>query len=163
MATYLRTPKNEMLVVPNSKIISEEVLNYSALARREGLILHTTVGVGYDAPWRQVEAMLLEAAARSPGVLREPKPFVLQKMLGDFAVTYELNGYCDQPQAMGRVYTQLHQNILDLFNEYGVQIMTPAYEGDPERIKVVPPNQWYAAPARQSDGQDEVPSVPKAS
>jgi small-conductance mechanosensitive channel len=176
LATYLRTPKNELLVVPNSKIINEEVVNYSALARREGLILHTAVGIGYDAPWRQVEAMLLEAAARSPGVLREPKPFVLQKMLGDFAVTYELNAYCDQPQAMGRVYTQLHQNILDLFNEYGVQIMTPAYEGDPERIKVVPPNQWYAAPARQSDGQEsfdpkssavsrdpDVPPIPKAS
>jgi small-conductance mechanosensitive channel len=159
MATYLRTPKNEMLVVPNSKILAEEVLNYSTLARRQGLILHTTVGVGYDAPWRQVEAMLLEAAARSPGVLREPKPFILQKTLGDFAVTYELNAYSDQPHAMGMVYTQLHQNILDVFNEYGVQIMTPAYESDPDSTKVVPRSQWFAAPATPSDDQQ----IPRAS
>jgi small-conductance mechanosensitive channel len=123
------------------------------------LILHTTVSVGYDAPWRQVEAMLLEAAARSPDVMREPKPFVLQKKLGDFAVTYELNAYSDQPHAMGKAYSQLHQNILDLFNEYGVQIMTPAYEGDPERAKVVPRGQWYASPATPSGDQQ----FPKAS
>jgi small-conductance mechanosensitive channel len=159
MATYLRTPKNEMLVVPNSKILAEEVLNYSTLAQRQGLILHTMVGVGYDAPWRQVEAMLLEAAARSPGVLREPKPFILQKTLGVFAVTYELNAYSDQPHEMGKVYTQLHQNILDVFNEYGVQIMTPAYEGDPGTAKVVPRAHWYAAPATPSDDRQ----FPKAS
>src|SRR5262245_8599968 len=168
MATYLRTPRNELLVVPNSKIISEEVVNYSALVRKEGLILHTTVGVGYDVPWRQVEAMLLEAAARSPGLLCEPKPYILQKLLGTFAVTYELNGYCDRPHIMERVYTQLHQNILDIFNEYGVQILVPAYESDPERPKVVPRNQWYTSPARQPDGQElsgtsDNPAVPKAS
>jgi len=159
MATYLRTPKNEMLVVPNSKILSQEVLNYSTMARRQGLILHTTVGVGYDIPWRQVEAMLLQAAARSSRVLKEPKPFVLQKRLGDFAVTYELNAYSDQPNSMGAGYTELHRNILDMFNEYGVQIMTPAYEGDPDRPKVVPRAHWYAAPALPSDDQQ----IPKAS
>jgi small-conductance mechanosensitive channel len=158
MATYLRTPKNEMVVVPNSKIINEEVVNYSTLARGRGLILHTTVNVGYDAPWRQVEAMLLEAAARTNGILRKPKPFVRQKVLGDFAVSYELNGYCDQPRAIGRLYSRLHQNILDLFNEYGIQIMTPAYESDPNNPKVVPPDRWYAAPARlvsSGDGQKD--------
>jgi small-conductance mechanosensitive channel len=124
--------------------------------------LHTTVGIGYETPWRQVEAMLLEAAARTPGLMREPKPFVLQKALGDFAVTYEINGYCDQPLTIERVYSQLHQNILDLFNEYGVQIMTPAYEHDPEEAKVVPRNQWYASPARPPDASD-APSIPKAS
>jgi len=146
-------------VVPNSKILSQEVLNYSTMARRQGLILHTTVGVGYDIPWRQVEAMLLQAAARSSRVLKEPKPFVLQKRLGDFAVTYELNAYSDQPNSMGAGYTELHRNILDMFNEYGVQIMTPAYEGDPDRPKVVPRAHWYAAPALPSDDQQ----IPKAS
>jgi small-conductance mechanosensitive channel len=165
MATYLRTPKNELVVVPNSKIISEEIINYSTLARHEGLILHTTVGVGYDAPWRQVEAMLLEAASRTTGLLREPKPFVLQKALGDFSVTYEVNGYCDQPHSMGRAYSRLHQNVLDLFNEYGVQIMTPSYESDPEQAKVVPKERWYAPPARPPDSEElrDAPSVPKAS
>jgi small-conductance mechanosensitive channel len=147
MVTHLRTIKNEVVAVPNSKIINEEVVNYSALARTEGLILHTTVGIGYEVAWRQVEAMLLEAAGRTVGLLREPKPFVRQIELGTFAVTYEINAYCDEPGAMGERYTALHRNILDIFNEYGVQIMTPAYEGDPEQAKVVPKDRWSAPPA----------------
>ena len=149
--THLRTPKNEEVVMPNSTLLSSYVVNYSALARTRGLILHTTVGIGYATPWRQVEAMLLEAARRTPGLRREPPPFVLQKSLGDFCVVYEINVYCDDPAQMPRLYTLLHQNILDVFNEYGVQIMTPAYEGDPERPKVVPKEQWWTAPASKRD------------
>lgn len=145
--TRIRTPKNEDVVVPNSMILGGEVVNFSTLARTRGLILHTTVGIGYETPWRQVEAMLLVAAGRVDGLLREPAPFVLQKTLGDFCVTYELNAYCDRPQAMNQLYTELHRSILDVFNEYGVQIMTPSYEGDPEQPKVVPREQWFAAPA----------------
>jgi small-conductance mechanosensitive channel len=147
MVTHLRTIKNEEVVVPNSTIINSNIVNYSTLAGSRGLILHTTVGIGYETPWRQVEAMLLLAAERTPGLLKEPEPFVLHKSLGDFAVTYELNAYCDDPRAMARLYTAMHQNILDVFNEHGVQIMTPAYEGDPETPKVVPKDQWYQAPA----------------
>ncbi len=145
--THVRSPKNEDIVIPNSVILGNHVVNYSTLARSRGLILHTTVGIGYETPWRQVEAMLLTAADRTPDVLREPPPFVLQTALGDFAVTYELNAHCDRPAEMARIYTELHRNILDVFNEYGVAIMTPAYEGDPEQPKVVPRDQWYAAPA----------------
>ena len=159
MVTYLRTLKNEMVAVPNSMIINGEIINYSTLARKEGLILHATVGIGYETSWRQVEAMLLEAAARTPGLLREPKPFVLQKELGDFAVTYEVNAYCDEPRAMLPLYTALRQNILDLFNEYGVQIMTPAYRSDPAQAKIVPKDQWYAAPARPPASRE--PGSPK--
>ena len=97
--------------------------------------------------WRQAEAMLLAAEDRTPGLLKQPPPFVLQKTLGDFAVTYEINVYCDQPQSMGKLYTALHQNILAVFNQYGVQIMTPAYEEDPEQPNVVPKEQWFMAPA----------------
>src|SRR5215467_3773525 len=147
-ATHLRTIKNEEVIIPNSSILSNEVVNYSSLAHRHGLILHTTVGIGYETPWRQVEAMLLIAAERTPGVLSEPKPFVRQLSLGDFAVTYEINVYCDNPQAMAQIYTGLHRNILDVFNEHGIQIMTPAYEGDPESPKVVPKEQWFTAPAK---------------
>ena len=147
LVTHLRTIKNEEIVVPNALILNSHVINYSTLARSRGLILHTTVGIGYETPWRQVEAMLRVAAERPPGLLKEPPPFVLQKSLGDFAVTYELNVYCDNPQAMGRLYAALHQHILDVFNEYGIQIMTPAYEGDPEQPKVVPKEQWFMAPA----------------
>ncbi len=148
LVTRLRSPKNEEIVVPNSIILNSNVINYSALANQAGLILHTTVGIGYETPWRQVEAMLLLAADRTPGLLKLPPPFVLQKSLGDFCVTYEINVYCDQPSSMGSLYAGLHRNILDVFNEYGVQIMTPAYEGDPQQPKVVRKEQWFAPPAQ---------------
>jgi small-conductance mechanosensitive channel len=147
LVTHLRTPKNEEVVVPNSVVLQSHIVNYSKLAKSPGLILHTTVGIGYETPWRQVEAMLLLAAERTDGVLQDPRPFVLDKSLGDFAVTYELNVYVDGAQYIPQRYAALHRNILDVFNEHGVQIMTPAYEGDPEQPKVVPREQWYTAPA----------------
>jgi len=147
--THVRSLKNEEVVVPNSVILNSAVVNYSTLAASRGLILHTTVGIGYETPWRQVEAMLLMAADRTPRVLKEPPPFVLQKSLGDFAVNYELNAAIDRPGEMNSIYTELHRHILDVFNEYGVAIMTPAYEGDPEQPKIVPKDQWYAEPARR--------------
>ena len=146
--THVRTIKNEEVVVPNSQILNAAVTNFSSLAKSDGLILHTTVGIGYETPWRQVEAMLLEAARRTPGLMTEPPPFVFHLQLGDFCVTYELNVYCSQPRKMRATYTELHRHILDVFNEYGVQIMTPAYEGDPDVPKIVPKDQWYQAPAR---------------
>jgi small-conductance mechanosensitive channel len=145
--THLRTIKNEELVIPNSQILGNQVLNYTSLAQTRGLILHTDVGIGYETPWRQVEAMLLAAAERTAGLARDPRPFVLEKSLGDFAVTYELNVYCKNVQAIQELYAELHRNILDVFNEYGVQIMTPAYESDPVEPKVVQRKDWYAAPA----------------
>jgi len=146
--THLRTIKNEEVIVPNSTILSGHIVNYSSFARERGLILHTTVGIGYEVPWRQVEAMMKLAAERTPGLLREPQPFVLQKSLGDFSVTYELNVYVDDPHGMAVTYSELHKNVLDAFNEYGVQIMTPAYEGDPDQPKVVSKDKWYAKPAK---------------
>ena len=146
--THLRTPKNEEVTIPSSTILNSHVVNYSALAREGGLILHTTVGIGYETSWRQVEAMLIDAANRTEGLLREPSPFVLQKNLGDFCVTYEINAYCDRPQHMEQLYSSLHRNILDVFNEHGVQIMTPNYVADSEQPKVVPKEQWYPAPAK---------------
>jgi small-conductance mechanosensitive channel len=148
LVTHLRTPKNEEIVVPNSLILNSSVVNYSTLAREGQLVLHTTVGIGYETPWRQVEAMLLQAASNTQGILKEPAPFVLQKALGDFCVNYEINVFCDNAQAMNRLYTALHQNILDVFNEYGVQIMTPNYESDPSEAKLVPRDQWFLPPAR---------------
>ena len=154
--THLRTIKNEEVIIPNSSILNNEVVNYSSLAHRHGLILHTTVGIGYETPWRQVEAMLLIAAERTPGIMSDPKPFVRQLSLGDFAVTYEINVYCGNPHAMAQVYTALHRNILDIFNDHGIQIMTPAYEGDPESPKVVPKEHWFDAPAKPAAGPETV-------
>jgi small-conductance mechanosensitive channel len=147
LVTHLRTVKNEEVVVPNSVVLNSHVINRSTLAKTRGLILHATVGIGYETPWRQVEEMLKLAAGRTPGLLAEPPPFVHLQALGDFAVTYEINAYTDDPHGMARHYSELYRNILDVFNEYGVQIMTPAYEGDPEQPKLVPKEQWYIAPA----------------
>jgi small-conductance mechanosensitive channel len=149
--THLRTVKNEEVSIPNSQILSGHVVNYSSLAREQGLILHTTVGIGYETPWRQVEAMLLMAAERTAGLLGEPSPFVLQKELGDFAIVYELNVFCDSPQEMNELYTELHRRILDVFNEFDVQIMTPAYRADTPEPKVVPREKWYEPPALKAE------------
>ena len=148
LATRLRSLKNEIVVIPNSTILNSNIINYSSEAQANGLILHTTVGIGYEVPWRQVEAMLLQAADRTKGVRTEPKPFILQQALGDFAITYELNVYCDDARQMVKLYSELHRNILDVFNEFGVQIMTPNYVQDSQQPKVVPKDQWYAPPAK---------------
>lgn len=149
MVTRVRTPKNESVIIPNSNILNTDVINFTQLAKTEGLQLHTTVGIGYDVPWRQVEAMLIEAAKRTGGLDHSRDPFVLQTALGDFAVSYQLNAYCTDPAPMMQIYSDLHANIQDVFNEHGVQIMSPAYVADPERAKLVPPERWFEAPARK--------------
>ena len=146
--TILRTVKNEEIIVPNSMILNSHVINYSAKARERGLILHTAVSIGYDTPWRQVHEMLLMAARKTPGLLAEPEPFVLEKSLDDFYVTYELNVYTDEPEKMTVFYSELHQNILDVFNEYGVQIMSPNYVADRAESAIVSKEKWYAPPAK---------------
>lgn len=150
--THLRTPKNEEVTLPNAQILGLHVVNYSALAQSHGLIVGVELGIGYEVPWRQVEAMLLLAAQRTEGALREPAPFVHQRQLGDFAVSYELNVYSNDARAMNHLRTALHRQVLDVFNEHGVQIMTPAYEGDPELPKVVAKANWFEAPALRPPG-----------
>jgi len=151
LVTRLRSLKNEEIVIPNSTILNSNIINYSTEAKSNGLILHTTVGIGYEVPWRQVEAMLLLAADRTKGIRPEPKPFILQQALGDFAITYELNIYCEDARQMMRLYSALHRNILDVFNEYNIQIMTPNYEQDTPQPKTVPKDQWYAPPAKSEE------------
>jgi len=143
MVTRVRTHKNEDVIIPNSTMLNSNIINYSARAKEMGLILHTTVGIGYETPWRQVDGMLKLAAEKTDGLLKNPPPFVIKKSLGDFAVNYEINAYCDDVDKIPVYYNNLHQNILDIFNENNVQIMTPAYEGDPDTPKLVPKEQWY--------------------
>lgn len=152
LVTRMRSLKNEEIVIPNSIVLNSNVVNYTKLARDKGLILHTTVGIGYEVPWRQVEAMLLQAAEKTPGLREAPRPFVLQQSLGDFAVNYEINAYCNDASQMMQIYTALHKNILDAFNEYGVQIMTPSYVYDTEQPKIVPKDKWYDPPAGTDGG-----------
>ena len=156
LVTHIRSLKNEMVIIPNSTILNSEIINYSTLAKKkEGIILHTSVGIGYEVPWRQVEAMLIEAATRSRGLLQQPAPFVLQTALTDFAVTYELNAYCKDATNMAGLYSDLHRSIQDVFNEYDVQIMTPNYVADTPDQKLVPKEQWYTPPASKPEPREE--------
>ena len=147
--THLRTFKNENVAVPNSQLLNSHITNYSKLAKTSGVILHTIAGIGYETPWRQVEAMLLEAARRTSGAKTDPPPFVLQLKLDDFCVQYELNVHIAEPLLILETYTELHRNVLDVFNEYRrADHDAGVHEGPGRSPKVVPPDQWYLAPAK---------------
>lgn len=148
LVTHLRSFKNEEIIIPNSTILSGEIINYSSMAKKHGLILHTTVGIGYEVPWRQVEAMLLMAAERTDNLQRRSQAFVMQTGLGDFGINYELNVFCKKAEKMMQIYSDLHRNIQDVFNEYEVVIMTPHYTGDTEDPKFVPKDKWHISPAK---------------
>jgi small-conductance mechanosensitive channel len=127
LVTRLRTPKNEMVSIPNSLILTTQVLNYTTLAAERGLIAHTSVTIGYDAPWQKVHELMIAAALRTEGILSDPPPFVLQTALNDFSVSYEINAYVKSPFPLLRIYSALHANIQDCFNEAGMEIMSPNY------------------------------------
>lgn len=125
--TKIKTPKNVIVAVPNAMVLANHIINYSELAKARGLILHTIVSIGYDVPWQQVHELLLSAAHATEGVEEDPEPYVLQTSLDDFYVSYELNGYTSTPNKMPGIYSRLHGNIQDAFNEAGVEIMSPHY------------------------------------
>jgi small-conductance mechanosensitive channel len=151
LSTKIRTNKREEVNIPNNLLVSTTTKNFSRLAGAEGVILYTTVTIGYDAPWRQVHAMLIEAAHRTPGLRTEPPSFVNQTALSDFYVEYQLNAHLERPEARIRVLADLHANIQDVFNEHGVQIMSPHYETDPADKKWVPRERWHEPPAAAPD------------
>ena len=127
LVTRIRTIKNVVITLPNAMVMQNQVTNYSADADNNGLILHTTITIGYDAPWRQVDQLLVQAALNTPDILKSPPPFVLKTSLDDFYISYELNAYTDQASKMAATYSTLHENILDEFNRGGVEIMSPSY------------------------------------
>ena len=147
--TRVRTGMGEELTLSNALVVGAVTRNYSRVVKGPGFVVDTVVTIGYDAPWRQVEAMLLEAARRTEGVVQEPPSRVHQTALADFYVEYRLVTYAvpEKPVPRALVLTALHANIQDVFNEHGVQIMSPHYLGDPAQAKVVAKADWYPAPA----------------
>ncbi len=127
LVTRIRTPKNEVVTVPNSFIMSSHTVNYSTSAREYGLIIHSEVSIGYDIPWRQVHQILIDAALNTPGVVDDPRPFVLETSLSDWYPVYQINAYVKNAAKMAQIYSDLHQNIQDKFNEAGIEIMSPHY------------------------------------
>jgi small-conductance mechanosensitive channel len=155
--TRIRTGMGEELTLPNSLILGSVTKNYSRAVEGRGFILSTTVTIGYDTPWRQIHAMLIEAARRTSGVLADPPPRVFQHALSDYYPEYRLVCQASQSSAHSRAeaLTALHANIQDVFNEYGVQIMSPHYMADPVSAKVVAKQDWYPPPAVQPDAREQ--------
>jgi len=149
-ATKIRTGLGEEITLPNAGIMGTTTKNYSRAVPGTGYVVDTTVTIGYSAPWRQVEAMLLEATRRTPDIVQNIAPIVRQTALSDYYVEYRLAAYTptENPAQRVDVLNRLHGNIQDVFNEYGVQILSPHYMGDPREPALVPKDQWYAAPAR---------------
>lgn len=157
-ATRIRTGLGEEIVLPNALVIGAAIKNYSRVVGGSGFVLDTTVTIGYDTPWRQVEAMLLEAAASTRDIAANPTPRVFQLALSDFYIEYRLvvHALPTEPLPRAALLTELHRNIQDVFNTHGVQIMSPHYVLDPKAAKLVQPSDWYAAPARPAE-----PTAPK--
>ncbi|MBM3104139.1 mechanosensitive ion channel [Pseudomonas sp. V1] len=155
--TSIRTGLGEVLTLPNSMITGTVTKNYSRVVQGAGYVVDTVVTIGYDTPWRQVEAMLLEAASRTAGILQTPRPQVFQTALSDFYPEYRLVAQAvpSEPRPRAELLSLLHANVQDVFNEYGVQIMSPHYLGDPEHEKRVPKEGWYAAPAQAPHDQGD--------
>jgi len=125
--TRVKTPKKEYITIPNSNVLSSSVVNYSTSKVNEGIILHTTITIGYDIPWRKVHELLITAAKNTKDIMTDTEPFVLQTSLDDFYVSYQLNAYSSEPGRQPATYSELHQNIQDAFNENGIEIMSPHY------------------------------------
>lgn len=150
LVTRIRTIKNVNITIPNAMVIGSHIINYSTSSQEKGLILHTTVTIGYDVPWRKVHELLIAAASEVELILSVPKPFVLQTSLDDFYVSYELNAYTNEPNSMAKIYSELHSKIQDKFNEAGVEIMSPHYGAMRDGNQIAIPEEYlskdYKAP-----------------
>ncbi|BAZ66357.1 hypothetical protein NIES4106_11070 [Fischerella sp. NIES-4106] len=152
LVTRVRTIKNVIITIPNGTVLTSQIINYSALAQDPNyhLILHTTVTLGYDLPWRKVHQVLIDAALATKEILAEPAPFVLQTSLDDFYVSYELNAYTNKPMLMASIYSQLHQNLQDKCNEAGIEILSPHYSAIRDGNQITIPENYlsqdYQAP-----------------
>ena len=151
LVTRIKTIKNEIITIPNSSVLSGNTTNYSSYAKENGLIIYTTVTIGYDVPWKNMHQALIEAALRTELILKKPAPFVLQTSLEDFYVSYQINAYTKEASKQALIYSNLHQNIQDVCNERGIEIMSPHYRAARDGNQVTIPadylNKDYKAPS----------------
>jgi len=140
LVTRIKTIKNEIITIPNSSVLTGNTTNYTSIANENGLVIHTTVTIGYDIPWRTMHKTLIEAALKTELILQEPKPFVLQTSLDDFYVSYQINAYTHEASKQALIYSNLHQNIQDICNEKGIEILSPHYRaGRDGNTTTIPP------------------------
>jgi small-conductance mechanosensitive channel len=151
LATHIKTIKNVEVTIPNSVVLSSHIQNFSMLAQTDGLILHTSVTIGYDAPWRTIHKLLIDAALKTKLILSDPAPFVLQNALDDSYVEYMINAYTRTPLEMVNIYSELHSNIQDSFYQAGVEIMSPVFHALRDGNRAAIPAQFlpkdYRAPS----------------
>jgi small-conductance mechanosensitive channel len=159
LAMKVRTPYGEEVTIPNAVVVSQTATNYSDVSATRAAFLATSVTIGYDTPWRQVEALLLIAAQSTPGVRQTTRPVVLRTALEDYYIKYTLLVLPEDPCRRIDLLDQIHARILDVFNEYNVQIMSPHYVTDPSGAKVVPRGQWFAPPASPAGTADRAPAA----
>ena len=164
LVTRIRTVKNEVITIPNAAVMGAHIINFSTATQGEGLILHTTITIGYDAPWRTVHELLIGAARATPGVLPAPAPFVLQTALDDFYVAYQLNAYTADATRMAFTYSALHANIQDGFNAGGIEINSPHYGAIRDGNRTAVPDDYLPAGYRPAgfriDAAGPVPRDP---
>lgn len=151
LVTRVKTPKNEIVTVPNSFVMSSLTTNYSSSAQEYGLIIHSDVTFGYEVPWQQVHQLLIKAALATPYIEAEPAPFVLQTKLDDWYVVYQINAYTRRPEKMALIYSELHQNVQDLFNEAGIEIMSPHFMGVRKADEVFMPEEYLQKKEKKND------------
>ncbi len=147
LSTKIINMRNEEVTIPNAVLVSSAIKNYTGVTGERGTLVSTTVTIGYDTPWRQVHAMLVNAAEKTSGLRNQPKPFVMQKALQDYYVEYELYAYMDRPLERIQILSELHSHIQDEFNTYGVQIMSPHFVLQPKTNVVVNKENWFSEPA----------------
>jgi small-conductance mechanosensitive channel len=166
LITRVCTQKNEVITIPNGTVLGGVVVNYSSEARKRGVIFHTVTTIGYGAPWRKVHELLISAAVETEDILHDPPPFVLQTALNDFYVSYELNAYTARPRNMQNIYSILHQNIQDRFNEAGVEINSPHYTSLRDGNETTIPHSYlprnYKRPAFEFHQADAAPNRAEA-
>ncbi len=139
LVTRIKTIKNEIITIPNASVLTGNTVNYSLQAEQQGLILHTTITLGYDIPWRKVHQTLVDAALATDFVEKDPKPFVLQTSLDDFYVSYQLNAYTRQASKQALVYSELHKNIQDYCRDQDIEIMSPHYRANRDGSEITIP------------------------
>jgi small-conductance mechanosensitive channel len=160
LAGKIRTPEGQEVTIPNSVLVSTSTKNHTRLGSVDGMLISCTVTIGYGAPWRQVHALLLQAADHTPNVRKEPKPCVRQRQLGDFYVSYLLVARIENERLRLETLSDLHAHIQDAFNEYGVQIMSPHFMIQPSDAVVVPRSEWHAAPATENGSEADTRGRP---
>jgi small-conductance mechanosensitive channel len=163
LATHVRTIRNEEITIPNSVVLGSHVTNFSLQAQEQGVVLHTSVTIGYDAPWRTIHKLLIDAALRTQYILHEPSPFVLQAELEDSYVKYEINAYTDHPLRMPFIYSDLHANIQDSFYEAGMEIMSPVFHALRDGNRTAIPDKYlprdYSAKGFRIEQTNEPPEA----